>query len=176
MRHHLHFFVAGDVRIAEQCAGIAVGIGGFGCIKHRLFELIQKGTGVKGSLSIVSPDAVGKQRNQKLQQIIGEKSIVSSHDKPPHCILPENMLRPVLQLLGEVWLGEKQRVLFQHSGEVIFPAVPGKISIQKILQPVFFIGAEVIVSQLGFLGEPVPGVLRWAVGPAVRQIAGAKFL
>ena len=47
---------------------------------------------------------------------------------------------------------------------------------QKVVPPKLPVGPEVVVGQLGLLGEPVALVLLRAVVPAVRQVGGAKFV
>ena len=177
----LQFFVSGNVGIAQKGAGISVLIGRAGCVEGAGFE-----PEALGHLAICLVPFLLRERfqqiAQKIHQVAGEIAVVSGHDQPPHGIVLQNLLCPVIQLPLINGLANHARVLAQDLAQQMFPALaagqdaPAVHPVQEVLPLERFVGPEVVVGQLGLFGEPAARILFRVVVPAVRKIPGAELL
>ena len=170
------------MRIAQQRAGVVMGIGRLGCIEGTLREVVGHDGAVKHPLPAFARRNSREQKCQKVQKITGKITVVSRYDQPADGVLLHDFIGFILQSLGIDRFVDEAWILFQHGGKdlvlalVSFPPADPLKLLQKVILPKRFIGAEIVIRQFRLLGEPISLVCLRAVVPAVRQIGRAELV
>ena len=99
-----------------------------------------------------------QQAAHKCQQISRQITVVSRDDQPSYGVLLQDTVRHAFQLTSIHRFVDEQRIFLQYAGKNVRLALVEQTSFtqrfQKIVLPELLVGAEVIVSNFSFLGQP----------------------
>ena len=104
--------------------------------------------------------SVVNQKNQQVENIIGEKTVVALYEQPAQTVLPNQLIGIVVELFYSNFLIGKQRILFYALSKSV-------VLINKILPTEIFILTEIKISLFGCLCNPFSFVVRRTAFPTV---------